>query len=87
MKALVKAIVVLIMCVIALFADTEDGWSKSVQHYEKECAAGDTDACRTAGYFYEDGINVKQDYKKAANFYAKACCCYSSSLHRYWLFI
>ena len=40
---------------------------------ERQCNNGDAGSCLVLGnlYRYEDG--VKQDYKKASEFYGKAC--------------
>lgn len=39
----------------------------------QKCEGGSMDACYSLGYTYFKGRGLKQDYKQAANYYAKAC--------------
>jgi hypothetical protein len=46
---------------------------KALQFFRKACKGGDIDGCLNAGKYFEEGINVKQDYAKAKEFYIRAC--------------
>lgn len=47
---------------------------KSSELYKKSCDMGDMDGCKIVGDMYYDGSNdIKQDYKKAMEFYDMAC--------------
>lgn len=46
---------------------------KALVFFRKACHGGDIDGCLNAGKYFEEGIDVKQDYIKAEEFYLKAC--------------
>ena len=59
---------------------------------ERQCNNGDAGSCLNLGNLYYDGDGVKQDYKKAREFYNKACemgnalgCGALGSLYQYGL--
>jgi len=47
--------------------------SKALEYFRKACNGGDIDGCLNAGKYFEDGIDVKQDYFTAIEFYTKSC--------------
>ena len=40
---------------------------------ERQCNNGNARSCNNLGYLYEYGNGIRQDYKKAREFYNKAC--------------
>ena len=40
---------------------------------ERQCNNGDAGSCLNLGNLYYDGDGVKQDYKKASEFWSKSC--------------
>ncbi|WP_134043385.1 SEL1-like repeat protein [Helicobacter pullorum] len=57
-------------------SQAEAEWARKVEYfnYEKEaCEAGRASACLEVGYSYRSGVGVKRDYKKAQEYFRKAC--------------
>lgn len=52
---------------------TDINYKNSVSNGEKGCELKDSASCNILGVAYEDGKGVKQDYKKAKEYYGKAC--------------
>ena len=62
--------IVLTLCVGMSVAFALDDKVKSL---EKDCNGGNAGACVDLGLMYDNGEGVKQDYKKAVEFFQKAC--------------
>ena len=45
----------------------------NLENNKKMCDAGDAKGCYNLGWIYSKGLNVKQDYHKAAKFYSESC--------------
>ena len=52
-------------------------WNKkydlAFKNFKKACELGSGEGCAYLGMAYEDGISVKKDPSKAADYYQKAC--------------
>ncbi|WP_321778019.1 tetratricopeptide repeat protein [Sulfurimonas sp.] len=46
---------------------------KAIQLYEKACDDNNMDACRIAGYCYDEGLGKRLNLQKAIQLYSKAC--------------
>ena len=46
---------------------------KALDYFTKACNGGDIDGCLNAGKYFEDGVDVNQDYTIASEFYIKSC--------------
>lgn len=58
---------------LGLWYYEKNKFRKGNEIMSKLCKANVYKACRNLGVFYENGFGVKQDYKKANEFYKKAC--------------
>lgn len=52
-------------------------WNKkydvAFKNFKKACELGSNEGCAYMGMAYEDGVGVKKEAKKAAEYYQKAC--------------
>ena len=48
-------------------------YTKALMFYAKACDGGVMDACSNVGFFYENGLGVKQNAIKALELYIKSC--------------
>lgn len=51
----------------------EKEYAEALPPLQEACTGEDAASCRTIGFIYSKGLGVTQDFKKAADFYARGC--------------
>ncbi|TKX28368.1 hypothetical protein CQA38_08105 [Campylobacter sp. MIT 12-5580] len=72
-KSLSKEARGLACSVVAVGYSNNKEYHEAASFHQKACDLGDKSGCAKLGYFYHNGLGVRQSFQKAASFSQKGC--------------